>query len=79
MAPPVSSSSSLLLLLHSPREVVRHGGCGVLVDEALDDLPRRVHLVEVVSEHLLFAELKAEIKLVSGLHAVFCKRDARKI
>ena len=52
-----SCSCSSLLLLHAPGEVVGLGGGGVLVHEALHDLPRRVHLVQVVREHLLFAEL----------------------
>lgn len=48
------------LLLGAPGDVVRPGGCVVLVDELLHDLPGRVHLVEVVLEDVLLAELLHE-------------------
>ena len=47
---------SRLCLLLAPGKVVLRGGGLVLLDEVGDDLVGVVHLVEVVLEHVLFAE-----------------------
>lgn len=48
------------LLLRAPGDVVRPGSSVVLVDELLHHLPGSVHLLKVVLEDVLFAELLQE-------------------
>lgn len=48
------------LLLGAPGDVIWPGGSVVLVNELLHHLPRSVHLLKVVLENVLLAELLQE-------------------
>lgn len=48
------------LLLGAPGYIVWSRGCMVLINELLNNLPGSVHLIKIVFEDVLFAELLQE-------------------
>lgn len=48
------------LLLGAPGDIIRPGSSVVLINQLLHHLPRPVHLLKVVLEDILFAELLQE-------------------